>query len=64
MFGGFARFAGDFDAAMIELGDAVSHADLRQLMAIGAEGICLDNLRAGFRCTSGGRERRIRRRMN
>ena len=29
VLGGFARLARDFDAAMVELGDTVGHADLR-----------------------------------
>ena len=48
MLGGFARLAGDFHGAMIELRDAVGHAELRELVAVGAEGIGFDELRAGF----------------
>ena len=48
VLGGFARFAGNFDAAMIQLRDAIGHAELRELVAIRAERIGLDDLRAGF----------------
>ena len=48
VFRGLARFAGDFHGAMIQFGDTVGHAELAELVAIGAEGIGLDDLRAGF----------------
>jgi len=48
LFCGFASFAGNFDGAMIELSNAIAHAELRKLVAIGAEGIGFDDLRAGF----------------
>lgn len=45
---GFAGFAGEFDAAVVQLRDAVAKADGREFVAIGAEGVGLENLRAGF----------------
>ena len=45
---GFARFAGDFHAAMIEFGDAVVESESGELVAVGAKGIRFDDLRAGF----------------
>src|SRR5277367_1002756 len=48
VFRGLAGFAGDFYGAMIQLGHALGHAELAELVAVGAEGIGLDDLRAGF----------------
>ena len=48
VFRGFASFSRDFHAARIELGDAIAHAQLAEFVAIGAESIGLDDLRAGF----------------
>ena len=48
VLGGFARFAGNFYAAMIQFGDAIAHAELAELVAVGAESIGLDDLGAGF----------------
>src|SRR5580658_8676984 len=45
---GFSRLAGNFHGAMIQLGHAIGHAELPELVAIGAESIGLDDLRAGF----------------
>ena len=45
---GFARLAGDFYAAMIQLGDAVGQSELREFVAIRAECIGLNDLRARF----------------
>src|ERR1700722_14933779 len=48
VLGGFARFAGNFYSAMIQFGDAVSHTEEAELVAVGAESIGLDDLGAGF----------------
>ena len=48
MRGGFAGLAGNLHAAMIDLGDLIGEAERGELGAIGAEGIGLNNLRAGL----------------
>ena len=48
VLGSFTRLAGDFDAAMVQLSDSVSHPELRKFVAIGAEGVRFNELRASF----------------
>jgi len=48
MLGGLARITGNFHAAVIQFRDAVGHADLREFVAICAEGVGFNELRAGF----------------
>ncbi len=48
MFGGFACFARNFYGAMVQFGHAFGHAELGQLVAVGAKGIGLDDLCASF----------------
>src|SRR5277367_4997349 len=48
VFRGLAGFAGDFYGAMIQLGHALGHAELAELVTVGTEGVGLDDLRAGF----------------
>ena len=46
--GGFAGLAGDFYAAMDQFGDAIGETYCGELVAIGAEGVGFENLRAGI----------------
>ncbi len=48
VLGGFARFASDFHAAMIQLHGAVGHPKLAELVTVRAEGVGFDDLGAGF----------------
>ena len=45
---GLSRLARDFDAPMIEFGDALFQAECAQLIPVRAKGIRFDDVRAGF----------------
>ncbi len=48
VLGGFASLAGDLHAAMIEFDDPLFHAECGQFVAVGAERIGFDDVRARF----------------
>ena len=48
VFRGLARFPGNFHGAMVQFGHPIGHAELTELVAIGAECVGFDDLRASF----------------